>query len=59
MHTFVEQVNDLVKNPKKCKEMGKAARSKAEKLFGFDEHYKKILNLYDMTFSIAQGKGSK
>jgi glycosyltransferase involved in cell wall biosynthesis len=56
IETFVKHVNFLIQNPQKTIKMGKSARQKAERLYGFDEHYKKLLELYDYTTSVANGK---
>jgi len=53
---FVERVNDLIANPDKTISMGRNARKKAEALFGFDEHYKKLMKLYDYTASLSRQK---
>lgn len=57
--TFIDRVNYLVQNPQICIQMGKNAREKAEQLFGFEEHYKKINQLYDLTFSKSREKNKK
>ena len=53
VETFVKHVNFLIQNQQKTIEMGKSARQKAERLYGFDEHYIKLLELYDYTASVA------
>lgn len=47
--TFVKHVQYLIDHPEKNIQMGKNARNKAERLYGFDEHYQKLLDLYDKT----------
>lgn len=56
LESFVKHVNYLIQNPEKNIEMGKAARAKSERLYGFEEHYKKLMELYDYTTSLANGK---
>ncbi len=54
METFVKHVNTLNADPERCIQMGKAARAKAERLYGFDEHFTKIMELYDYTRTQAE-----
>jgi len=49
-------VNQLINDPRKTIEMGKNARKKAEALYGFDEHYAKLMKLYDETTTAAHQK---
>jgi glycosyltransferase involved in cell wall biosynthesis len=56
LDAFVKHVNFLIQHPEKNIEMGKAARAKSERLYGFEEHYKKLMQLYDYTKSVANGK---
>ncbi len=56
LETFAKHVNFLIQHPEKNIEMGKAARAKSERLYGFEEHYKKLMQLYDYTKSVANGK---
>jgi glycosyltransferase involved in cell wall biosynthesis len=56
LQTFVNHVNYLIQNPDKTMAMGINARQKAERLFGFEEHYKKLLELYNYTVSLVDQK---
>ena len=56
LDAFVRHVNYLIANPEKSVEMGKNARKKAEALYGFDEHYEKLIKLYEYTTRVAQPK---
>jgi glycosyltransferase involved in cell wall biosynthesis len=51
--TFIGRVNELIAEPDKTIQMGKNARKKAEALYGFDEHYAKLMKLYDYTATVA------
>lgn len=51
--SFIRHANFLIQNPEKTIAMGKYARQKAERLYGFEEHYKKLINLYDYASSVA------
>ncbi len=50
---FVNMVNSLIHDQEKLVYMGKKAREKAENNFGFDAHYKKICELYELTRSVT------
>jgi len=50
---FVNVINSLVHDQKKLSNMGKRAREKAEFIFGFDNHYHKIIELYELTRSVS------
>ena len=54
--TFVARVNELIANPEMAIEMGRNARKKSEALYGFDEHYTKLMKLYDYTATVAHQK---
>ena len=56
LETFVKHANFLIQYPQKTIEMGKNARQKAERLYGFDQHYKKLLDFYEYTARVANGK---
>jgi glycosyltransferase involved in cell wall biosynthesis len=55
LESFVKHVNFLIQHPEINREMGKAARAKAERLYGFEEHYKKLIEIYNYTATIAHG----
>lgn len=50
---FVKHVNTLIKDEKLRAQMSYNARKKAERLFAFDQHYLKIMELYQKTTSIS------
>ncbi len=47
------KIEMLQQNPHLLVRMGKNARQKAERLFGFEQHYKRIIDLYAMTKRLA------
>lgn len=51
--TFVQRVNFLIDHPQTSIEMGRNGRCKAERLFGFEEHYHRLLRLYHDTQKAA------
>ncbi|MBN1466502.1 glycosyltransferase [candidate division KSB1 bacterium] len=53
LESFVAFANYLIQNPKRAREMGINARQKAERLYGFDQHYEKLLDLYNHTSAVA------
>jgi glycosyltransferase involved in cell wall biosynthesis len=59
MDTFVRHVNYLIDHPQTAIEMGKSGRRKAEQLFGFEEHYKRLMLLYQEAQMIAASRTSK
>lgn len=44
----VQKINKLWNNPNLCREMGRNAREYVEKNFGPEEHYKKLMGIYEM-----------
>ena len=53
--TFIKHVQYLIDHPEQAMQMGKNARQKAERLYGFDQHYAQLLQLYEKTKAISNG----
>jgi len=54
MADFVAKVKRLIADPDRTIEMGRQARSKAEREFSPQAHYEKLLQIYDQAKALAQ-----
>ena len=49
---FVDKTNRLLENPNQTIDMGKRGRGKVEALYSYDQHYRKIIDLYNLTMKL-------